>query len=111
MDILDKIVDGICILCTLVLIAISIAAIVRVLFAKKYCEIAAEVLYKDVAINTSYDITQGYETTRTVYTITFQINKTRRITLYCGIGYYEILKKGDKGKLTYRGNRLIRFES
>lgn len=84
------------------------AAIIRKCCMKSKENIPAKVLYKQTATNTSYDIVQGFMTTKTTYTIAFQ-TPSGTIVLYSGNGYYNLLEKGDRGRLSYKGNRLICF--
>jgi hypothetical protein len=46
---------------------------------------------------------------RTNYFITFQLEKTQRIELQVKESQYDLLFDGERGKLTYRGKRFIRF--
>jgi len=83
-------------------------AVWRKINAKSEQNIPAKVLYKQVSTDTSYDIVQGYMTTKTKYTVAFEI-QFNTVVLYSGSGYYQLLEKGDRGLLTYKGNRLICF--
>jgi hypothetical protein len=55
------------------------------------------------------EITTSHTPTR--YYITFQPDKGRRMELIVSETQYDLLFEGERGKLTYRGNRFIRFKS
>jgi hypothetical protein len=46
---------------------------------------------------------------QTNYFITFQLDRNNRIELQVKESQYDLLFDGERGKLTYRGKRLIRF--
>lgn len=46
---------------------------------------------------------------RTNYFITFQLERNNRIELQVKESQYDLLFDGERGKLTYRGKRFIRF--
>lgn len=46
---------------------------------------------------------------RTNYFVTFQLEKTDRIELQVKESQYDLLFDGERGMLTYRGKRFIRF--
>ncbi len=45
----------------------------------------------------------------TTYHITFQIDKGPRVELQVKESQYDLMFDGERGKLTYKGKRLIRF--
>jgi hypothetical protein len=47
----------------------------------------------------------------TTYHVTFQIDKGPRIELQVKESQYDLLYDGDRGKLTYKGKRFIRFNA
>lgn len=47
----------------------------------------------------------------TTYHITFQIDKGPRVELQVKESQYDLMFDGERGKLTYRGKRLIRFHA
>jgi hypothetical protein len=55
------------------------------------------------------EITTNHSPTR--YYITFQPDKGKRMELIVTETQYDLLFEGERGKLTYRGNRFIRFKS
>ena len=48
---------------------------------------------------------------RTNYFVTFQLEKNNRIELQVKEGQYDLLFDGERGKLTFRGKRFIRFRA
>ena len=48
---------------------------------------------------------------RTNYFVTFQIEKNHRIELQVKESQYDLLFDGERGKLTFRGKRFIRFRA
>ena len=47
----------------------------------------------------------------TTYHITFQIDRGPRVELQVKESQYDLLFDGERGKLTYKGKRLIRFNA
>lgn len=47
----------------------------------------------------------------TTYYITFQIDKGPRVELQVKESQYDLMFDGERGKLTYKGKRLIRFNA
>ena len=46
---------------------------------------------------------------RTNYFVTFQLDKNNRIELQVKESQYDLLFDGERGKLTYKGKRFVRF--
>lgn len=87
-----------------------IYGIIMVRFLKsrfgKIVKVSAMVVHKQTVEHKSYK-TPPY--TRVKYAVTFQIDNKRK-SFYVSEISYQGFRKGEKGTLTYRGDRLINFQ-